>query len=75
MGIQNGKSPNFVNFKTFDLRIPGKKWQLGATPMANHIEDYNRESDGLPQIWVVASLMSPCMPMVHLYTKSAPIMC
>jgi hypothetical protein len=51
-----------------------KKWHLGVAPMANHWEYYKGEGDSLPQVRVVMSLVSPCMPLVHPCTESVPIM-
>jgi len=42
--------------------------------MANKKEYYKGENDGFPQVRVVVSLVSPCMLLAHLCTKSAPTM-
>jgi len=47
----------------------GTKWHLGASPMAKHIVYYKGEGGGFPQVRVVVSLMSPCLPVVHPCTK------
>jgi hypothetical protein len=50
------------------------KCHLGVTPMVNHKKYYKREGGGFFQIQAVVSLVSSYMPMVHLCTKSVPIM-
>jgi hypothetical protein len=47
MGVQSGKSPNFGNFGTLDLKSE-EKWHLGVTPIANHKEYYKGEGGGFP---------------------------
>jgi hypothetical protein len=39
--------------------------------MVNHKKYYKGEGGGFPQVRAVVSLVSPCMPVVHLCTKSA----
>jgi hypothetical protein len=39
--------------------------------MATHKEYYKGEGGGFPQVQAVVNLVSPCLAMVHLYTKSA----
>jgi len=46
---------------------------LGVTPVAKHKEYYKKKGDGFPQVWVVVSFMSPCMPVAHPCTKSVTI--
>ncbi len=48
-----------------------EKWHLGVAPMANKKEYYEREGHGFSQVWAMVNLMSSCMPMTHLCTKSA----
>ncbi len=43
--------------------------------MANHKEYYEGEGGGFPQIQVMMSFMSLCMPMAHMCTKSVPTCC
>jgi hypothetical protein len=64
MGFQNCKSLNFGNLET--------KWHLGATPLAKRKKYYKGEGDDFPQVKVVVSLVSMCMPIIRLCTKSAP---
>jgi hypothetical protein len=52
---------------------PVTKWHLGAGPMAKHKEYYKVEGGGFPQVWAVMNLMSLCLPMVCMCTKSALI--
>jgi hypothetical protein len=42
--------------------------------MVNHIEYYKGEVGGFPQVQAVVSLVSLCMLVVGLCTKSVPIM-
>jgi hypothetical protein len=51
-----------------------KKWHLDPTLVVNHRKYYKEDGGGFPQVWVVMSLVSLCMPMVRLCTKSASIM-
>jgi hypothetical protein len=51
-----------------------EKWHMDVPPMANHKKYYNEEGGGFPQIWAIVSLMSLCMPMVHLCPKSVQTM-
>jgi hypothetical protein len=53
---------------------PGTKWHLGAGPVAMHKVYYKGEGDGFPQVWAVVSLVSLCLPVVRLNTKSVPTM-
>jgi len=43
-------------------------------PMARHKEYYTGEGGGFPQVRAVVSLVSPCLPVAHMCTKSAPTM-
>jgi hypothetical protein len=56
------------------LGNPRTKWHLGASPMAKHIVYYKGEGGGFPEVWVVVSLTSLSLPMVHPSTKSVPNM-
>jgi hypothetical protein len=38
------------------------KWHLGASPIVKHKVYYKGEGGGFPQVRVVVSLMSPCLP-------------
>ncbi len=51
-----------------------EKWHLGVSPMANHKKYYKREGSGFLKVQVVVSLVSSCMHVAHLCTKSVPIM-
>jgi hypothetical protein len=44
---------------------------LGVIPMARHKEYYKGEGGGFPQVRVVVSLVSLCLPVACLCTKSA----
>jgi hypothetical protein len=48
---------------------PGTKWHLGADPVVKHIIYYKGEGGGFPQVRVVVSFVSPCLPMVCPCTK------
>jgi len=71
MGFQSYKSPKFGN-----LGLPfgnlGTKWHLGASFVTRH-RVYNKGEGGdFLQVWAMVSLVSPCLPMAHPCTKSAP---
>jgi hypothetical protein len=51
------------------LGSPETKWHLGVSPMVRHIKYYRGEGGGFPQVRVVVSLMSMCLPVVRLCTK------
>jgi hypothetical protein len=61
MGLQSGRSPNFENFETLDLGVLGKM-TFGCNPVVNHKEYYKGEGANFPQVWVMVSLESSCMP-------------
>jgi len=73
MGVQNDGSPNFENFKTLNLEVPGKM-TFRYNPMGNHIEYYKGEGGGFPQVRAMVSLVSPRMPVARACTKSVPTM-
>jgi hypothetical protein len=50
---------------------PKTKWHLGVGPVAKHKVYYKGEGGGFPQVRVVMSLVSLCLPVAHPYTKSA----
>jgi hypothetical protein len=52
----------------------GQKCHLDVGPVAKHKVYYKGEGDGFPQVQVMASLVSPSLPVVHLCTKSASAM-
>jgi hypothetical protein len=52
---------------------PDKK-PFGCGPHGGHKIYYKGEGGGFPQVRAVVSLVSPNLPVVHLSTKSAPIM-
>jgi hypothetical protein len=63
------------------LRISGlplgsreTKCHLGAGPMARHKVYYKGEGGGLPQVWVVVNLVSPCLPVARSCIKSTQTM-
>jgi hypothetical protein len=49
---------------------PGTKCHLGAGPVARHRVYYKGEGGGFPQVQVVVSFMSSCLPMVRPCTES-----
>jgi hypothetical protein len=51
-----------------------EKHHLGVAPMVNYREYYKGEVGGFPQVRVVVSFISLCMPVAYLCTKSVPIM-
>jgi hypothetical protein len=53
------------------LLLIGIKWHLSVGPVARHKLYYKGEGGGFPQVRIVASLVSPCLPMVCPCTKSA----
>jgi hypothetical protein len=46
---------------------PRTKWHLGAGHVAKHKIYYKKEGCGFPQVWVVVSFVSPCLPMIRLF--------
>jgi len=70
MGLKSGRNPNFKNFEIFDLGFP-RKMTFGCSPMDNHIEYYKGEGDDFPQVQAVVSLVSLCLLVARLCTKSA----
>jgi hypothetical protein len=57
------------------LESLGTKWHLGASIMTRHRKYYKGEGGGFSQVRAVVSLMnlvSSCLPMAHLCTKSGP---
>jgi hypothetical protein len=60
------------------LRLPTwefrNKMTFGCSPVVNHREYYKEEGDVFPQVQVIVSLVSPCMPLVCLCTKNAQTM-
>ncbi len=65
MGPQNRGSPNLGNFENL-----GTKQHLDVDPVARHREFYKGEGDGFPQVRVVMSLKSLCLPVAYPCTKS-----
>jgi hypothetical protein len=59
----------FQEFREF-----GEKMTLGAGPVARHKEFYKGEGGGFPQVWAMVNLVSPCLPVARLCTKSVPTM-
>jgi hypothetical protein len=58
-----------VGISTFPLGSPRTKWHLGAGPMPKHKVYYKGEGAGFPQVWVVVSLVSLCLPVARSCTK------
>jgi hypothetical protein len=71
--LQSVKSSNFKISRLPSWEFRGK-WYLGAAPMANHRKYYKGEGGGFPQVWVMGSLVCPCMFMIRSCTKSVPTM-
>jgi hypothetical protein len=72
MGLQSCKSINLGNFET-PLWESQDKMTFGCGHVAMH-KKYMGEGVGFPQVRAVVSLVNPCLPMVCLWTKSAPTM-
>jgi hypothetical protein len=53
----------------FQLVSLGTKWHLGIGPMARHKEYYNTT---FPQVCVMVSFVSLCLPVICLCTKNVP---
>jgi hypothetical protein len=49
-----------------------KKHHLGVAPVMNHKLYYKGKGGDFPQVWAVVNLVSSCMFVVHLCTKSVP---
>jgi hypothetical protein len=64
MGPQSFMNPNFGNF--------GTKWHLSTSPMAKHGVYYKGEGGCFPQVWVVVSFVSSCLPVARSCTENAP---
>jgi hypothetical protein len=58
-----------VGISRFPLGSPRTKWHLGVGSMARHKVYYKVEGGGFPQVWVMMSLVSPCLLMAPLCTK------
>jgi len=62
------------------LGISGLQFESLGTKMtcvglvAMHIVYYKREGGGFPQVRVMVSFVSSCLPVARLCTKSAPTM-
>ncbi len=56
------------------LGSPKTKLDLGASLMAKHKVYYKGEGGGFPQVWVVVTFVSSCLPVLHPYTKIVPTM-
>jgi hypothetical protein len=70
MGFQSGNSLNFENLG-LSIWKSREKWHLNVAPVAIHREYYKKEGGGFPQVWAMMSLVSMCMLVVRLCTKSA----
>jgi len=53
------------------LGSPGKNNHLDVGSMESHRVYYKGEGGGFPQVWVVVSLVCPCLPVVRPSTKGA----
>jgi hypothetical protein len=74
MGPQRGENLNFGNFKTYDLGVPRQNdiWVQPPWPVTGNT--MRGQGGGFPQVQVMVNLVSPCMHMVYLCTKSVPTM-
>jgi hypothetical protein len=59
-----------LGFSGFPLGSLGTKWHLDIDLMANHKTYYKGEDGGFPQVRAMVSLVSPCLLVAHLNTKS-----
>jgi hypothetical protein len=48
---------------------PGTKWHLGVGPVAKYIVYYKGEGGGFPQVQVVVSFVSPCLPALFMHQR------
>ncbi len=71
MALQSAKNPNFENFKIPNLGVL-KQNDTWMQPLWLITKNSKGEGDGFPQVRVMVSLVNPCMPVIHLSTKSAP---
>jgi len=55
------------------LGSPRTKCHLDVGFVWRYIVYYKGEGGGFPQVWAVVSLVSLSLPVVHLNSKSAPI--
>jgi hypothetical protein len=67
-----GRVP-ILGISRLPLESLGTKWHLGAGPMDKHKVYYKGEGGGFPEVWVVVSIVSPCLLVARLCTKSALI--
>ncbi len=58
-----------VGILRLPLGNPMTKWHLGAGPVARHIIYYKGAGGDFPQVQIVVSFISSCLPMVHACTK------
>jgi len=65
------KESQFWEFWDSQLGNPKTKWHLNVAPMANCRNFYKGEGNDFPQVWIVVSLMSSCMLVACMCTKSA----
>jgi hypothetical protein len=70
--LQKSRKSQFWEFWDAELGSSRTKWHLNASPMAKHREYYKGEGGGFPQVWVMVSLVNPCMHVAHSCTKNAP---
>jgi hypothetical protein len=60
-----------LGISRLSLGSPGTKCHLGVGPMAKHKVYYKGEGGGFPQVQAMVNFVSPSLPVVHVYTKSA----
>jgi len=59
----------FKEFRDSQVRFPGTKCHFGATPVAKH-KKYCKGRSWLPQVRAMVHLVSSCLLVVRLCTKS-----
>jgi hypothetical protein len=74
MGFQSPRNPNFENFETPNLVIWGQDDIWVFAPWLGTKKYYKGEGGGFPEVRVVMSLVSPCLPMARSCTKNVPTM-
>jgi hypothetical protein len=74
MGLQSRKSPNFGNFKIPNLGIMGQNDIWVQATWQGTYNTIRGEGSGFPQVRVVVSLVSSCLPVACPCTKRTPTM-
>jgi len=73
-GPPKSRKSQFREFRDSNFRVPGQNdiWVLVLWPGTEN--SIRGEGGGFPQVWVVMNLVSSCLPVAHLCTKTAPTM-